>query len=117
MSVPIIITPPPPPPPPPPVEKSGEELNRWYWEAAWRLAYLAGRAESPMYAVKRWWQSKTLWLGSAAIVGGLVLDVLAAERQMALQAFGEYGPAIIIGLGIAVNLLRWKTTTGIRKAS
>ena len=114
---PIILTPPPPPPPPPPpVEKSAEELNRWYWEEAYRLGYVSGRAESPMVAVKRWWQSKTLWLGSTAIVGGLVLEVLLAERQMALEAFGQYGPAIIIGLGIAVKVLRWKTTTGIRKA-
>lgn len=112
----IIVTPPPPPPPPPPVERApGQSLESWYWEEAWRRGYLAGRAESPLYAVKRWWQSRMLWLGTAAIVGGIVLDVLAAERQMALQAFGEYGPGIIIGLGVAVNLLRLKTTTGVSK--
>lgn len=112
----IIIIDDPPPPPPPPREKSGEDLNKWYWEEGYRRGYLAAKAESPMIAVKRWWQSRMIWLGSVAIAGGLALDVLAAERQMALQAFGEYGPVIIVGLGIAVNVLRWKTTTGIRKA-
>lgn len=111
----IIVTPPTPPPPPPPVERKGMPLEEWYWDEGYRLGYLAARAESPLILVKRWWQSRTLWLGTAAIVGGLVLDVLAAERQMALQAFGQYGPAIIIGLGVAVNLLRWKTTTGVSK--
>lgn len=111
----VIIITPPPPPPPPPVERKGVSVEQWYWEEGHRIGYLAGRAESPLYVVKRWWQSRMLWLGTAAIVGGLVLDVLAAERQMALQAFGEYGPAIIVGLGVAVNWLRWKTTTGVSK--
>lgn len=112
----IIIIDEPPKPPPPPREKSGEELNRWYWEEGIRLGYLAAKAESPMVAVKRWWQSRTLWLGTVAIVGGLVLEVLIAERQLALDLFGQFGPLIIVGLGIAVKVLRWKTTTGIRKA-
>jgi len=112
----VIISPPPPPPPPPPVERlPGQSLEAWYWAEGYRRGYLAARAGSPLVAVKRWWKSRMLWLGSSAIVGGIVLDVLAAERQMALQAFGKYGPAIIIGLGVAVNLLRWKTTTGVSK--
>ena len=112
-SIPPIITPPPPPPPPMPKTQAEWEVAH---AKAWRDACKATAETIPQFVrVKKWWRSKTMLLGSFATIIGIVLEVLTAEREMATAALGTAAPWIIIGLGLAIKFLRWKTSTGVVK--
>lgn len=113
----VVITPPPPPPPPRPASFIGSDeewaaLHAETWKSACRAV---ASSVSPFVRVKAWWRSRLMWLGAVTTLLGIVLEVLAAEREMALAALGSAAPWIIIGLGIAIKILRWKTSTGIVK--
>lgn len=116
MSTPIIIGPPPPPPPPPQKLAAGQTEWEYLWGEAWRQAQLSC---THMYAVKRWWKSKTLWLGSSLTALGAAAKVAAvwafAEKDLVVSAFGAYGPAVFLGFGVAVVALRLVTKGGLTK--
>lgn len=118
MSTIIIITPP-PPPPPPGNQLAAVDLNAWYWDAGYRAGYLAAANASPLVQVKRWWKSKTVWLGSSLTALGAAAKVAAvwafAERDLVVSAFGAYGPAVFLGFGAAVIALRFVTSAKVSK--
>ena len=56
--------------------------------------------------MKKWYQSKTIWLGIGAVVTAVVSS---------LQASPDWKTAVIAGLGAGGILLRALTTEGIIK--
>ena len=119
MSTIIIITPPPPPPPPQNPQLSAVDLNAWYWDRAYRAGYLAAANASPLVQVKRWWKSKTVWLGTSLTAIGAAAKVAVvwafAEKDLVVSAFGSYGPAVFLAFGAAVVALRLVTKGGLTK--
>lgn len=118
----VVINPPPPPPPPPSLSSVDPAEWESAWNDLWQQACVAVQAQTPAVVsiapaipVKPWWRSRMMWLGIAATAAGLVLEVLTEEREIALQAFGVYGPPVILGLGLVVKFLRLKTVSAVGK--
>ena len=115
-SLPPIITIPPPPVRP----KAAEGMTDTEWAQVWRYAYQSAYSRvSLMYTVKRWFKSRMLWLGFALTTAGTGLEIAAStligERTLVLQAFGTWGPWVLIGAGIAIKALRFVTSGKLTK--
>jgi hypothetical protein len=114
MASPIIIEIPPPKP------KSAATMTDTEWAQVWRYAYQSAQARvSLMYAVKRWFRSRMMWLGAAITSAGAGLEIAATtltdERALVLQAFGTWGPWALIGAGLAIKALRLVTSRKLTK--
>ena len=118
-STPIIITPPPPPPPPPPVEKIATDPASMYaygWDTGWIAGYKQGADDNALIpAVKRWWQSKTLWFSKGLVAVGMWLEWLHLSQPVVRDALGDYGAPAIIAVGLATFVLRVTTKQGVGK--
>lgn len=112
MSTIIIITPPPPPPPPQNPALAPVDLNQWYWETAYRQAYAAALAESPMVKIKRWFQSRTLAFNAFV---GLILSTLVAYTGDVKEALGEYGAVGVVILVAGNAAWRFQTDRKLTK--
>lgn len=118
-SGPIITTPPPPPPPheleyDASVSRTGAVHNLicWYWSEGYRAGYRAAKAESPMFKVKRWWKSRTLWFNGVVTVAlGTAVAYLGDVRM----ALGEYGAAGVVALVVGNALWRFATDGKLTK--
>lgn len=112
---PIITVPPPPPPPPQNPQLAPIDLNAWYWEAGYRAGYMAAADKSPLYAVKRWWKSKLMWIGKITALFGAGLEYLQGQESNVVAAFGKYGPHAFLAIGLTVMFLRLRTRAGLTK--
>lgn len=65
--------------------------------------------------VKRWWKSKTIWLGSALVVLGALIEYLASNSDQWQGYFGEWGGVAGMVIGALNVLLRLRTTKTIGK--
>jgi hypothetical protein len=63
--------------------------------------------------VKRWWNSRTIWLGNLLVVFGLVLEYVNANSAMLTPYFGKWGGAASVAIGVLTIILRRATTAPI----
>lgn len=118
MSTVIPITPPPPPPPPPPEKIAGDNRSDFAHghDIGWVRGYRKGAEDHQLLpALKRWWQSKTLWFSKLLIVLGGWLEWLHLSQPVVRDALGDYGAPAIIAIGLATFALRMTTSGKIGK--
>lgn len=67
-----------------------------------------------MSGIKGWWRSVTIWFGNVAAIGGAVLQELSNSSEDIRSALGEYGGAIVAGIGVTALILRLRTKSAIK---
>ncbi len=65
--------------------------------------------------VKRWWKSRTIWLGTVLMVIGALVEYRAANEAQWRDYFGDWGGPAAIAIGVLNVLLRLRTTKAIGK--
>ncbi|MCP1376029.1 hypothetical protein [Dyella lutea] len=73
--------------------------------------------QTDIAAVKRWWRSRTIWLGAHLMAAAPVLEYVRDHSQMLHHYIGEADSAVSFALGALIVYLRNKTTTPIGKRS
>ena len=68
-----------------------------------------------LIAAKRWWRSKTIWLGAHLIAAAPVLEYARDNSTMLHAYIGKADSAVSFALGALVVYLRNNTTTPIGK--
>lgn len=106
--------------PAPPKPRAAAGLTDEEWADVWRYSCQHAQARMPLlHTVKRWFKSRMLWLGFALATAGTGLEIAAStligERTLVLQAFGTWGPWVLIGAGIAIKALRFATSGKLTK--
>lgn len=66
-----------------------------------------------MINIKKYWHSATIWAGKVMAVAGTVLQEVSKSSDDIRAALGQYGGAVVAGIGVAVILLRLKTKSAI----
>ena len=64
---------------------------------------------------KRWWRSKTVWLGNTLIGAAPVLEYARDNSVMLAEYIGKATAATAFGLGMLIIYLRKKTTEPLGK--
>lgn len=64
---------------------------------------------------KKWWASRSIWLGNLLIAAGAVVEYLNASGGMLLPYLGTYGGAVMLVIGVLNVLLRLATTKPVGK--
>lgn len=71
---------------------------------------------SEIYAdAKRWWKSKTIWLGNSLMGAAPVLEYARDNSTMLAEYIGRATSAAAFGLGLLIVWLRKRTTKPLGK--
>lgn len=63
--------------------------------------------------VKLWWKSRSLWFARALMLAGAIVETVNISSGLLLPYFGKWGGLVVIGIGVANEVLRWVTTKPI----
>lgn len=71
--------------------------------------------QSDIAAAKRWWRSRTIWLGAHLVAAAPLLEYARDHSQLLHGYIGEADGAVSFALGALIIWLRNRTTTPIGK--
>lgn len=71
--------------------------------------------QSDIAAAKRWWRSRTIWLGAHLVAAAPLLQYARDNSQLLHHYIGEADGAVSFALGALIIWLRNRTTTPIGK--
>lgn len=65
--------------------------------------------------VKRWWKSKTVWLGNTLMAAAPLLEYARDNSTLLAEYIGKATSAFAFGLGVLIVWLRRQTHTSITR--